>query len=314
MAEVEESPESFIEAEAAGEKIVKVYDFRSPPLLSAGELRKLRGHQEDFARSASTRLSLHLRLDFTLKVTSVNTINYQNLAASWGRPSHLTLFKTEPLRGISTVEISSQLGLSMVDRLMGGPGHAPPADQAASEIEKALLEQSVQLLLEEWCDHWSSVMELKPVILGYESNDGFIPTTPPETMMLVVAMEANFGECIGRIQIGLPCTAVDPILRVFFKSAIPMATVPAPAPIRAAAGWKWNRCFDDVCVPVTAEWDGLEMTARQILELKVGDVLPLDSPHAQQINVRVADMIKFQGRPGTLAGQWAVELTQVINR
>jgi flagellar motor switch protein FliM len=64
---------------------------------------------------------------------------------------------------------------------------------------------------------------------------------------------------------------------------------------------------------VTAEWEGLEMTARQILALKVGDVLPLDLQRTQQINVRVADMLKFQGRPGTLAGQWAVQLTQVIN-
>ena len=54
--------------------------------------------------------------------------------------------------------------------------------------------------------------------------------------------------------------------------------------------------------------------ARQILALKVGDVLPLDSQGSQQINIRVADLLSFQGRPGTLAGQWAVELTQVIKR
>jgi flagellar motor switch protein FliM len=65
---------------------------------------------------------------------------------------------------------------------------------------------------------------------------------------------------------------------------------------------------------VTAEWDGLELTARQILALKVGDVLPLDSERAQQVNVRVADLLRFQGRPGTLAGRWAVELTQAVNR
>jgi len=66
-------------------------------------------------------------------------------------------------------------------------------------------------------------------------------------------------------------------------------------------------------VPVTAEWEGLEMTARQILALKVGDVLTLDSQRAQHISVRVADMLRFQGRPGTVAGQWAVELTQAVN-
>lgn len=302
------------QADAPKKEDVQIYDFRNPMLLSPGQLRKLRAHQEEFVQSAATRLSMHLGLEFSLKLTGVKTIAYQKLAEGWGHPAHLTLFKMEPLRGVSILEISSQLGLCMVDRLMGGPGHVPPTDQEMREIEKVLLEQSVQLLLDEWCGRWSNVKELKPVILGYESNDGVIQTTPPETIMLVVSMEAGFGGCRGQIQMGFPYAAVDPLIRRFCKSAATMTNPPPPAPPPPAAAWKWNTCFDDVCVPVTAEWEGLEMTARQILSLKVGDVLPLDLQRAQQINVRVADMLRFQGRPGTLAGQWAVELTQVVNR
>jgi flagellar motor switch protein FliM len=220
----------------------------------------------------------------------------------------------EPLHGVSMLGISSHLGLCMVDSLMGGPGCVPPTDQEMSEIEKVLLEQSVQPILDEWCGHWSSVKELKPVILGYESNDGFIQTTPPETPMLAVSMEAGFGGGRGQIQMGLPYAAVDPLIRRYCKSAATMTNSTPTAPPPPATTWKWNSCFDDVCVPVTAEWEGLEMTAREILALKVGDVLPLDLQRAQQINVRVAEMLRFQGRPGTLAGQWAVELTQVVNR
>ena len=311
MPELEEPPASFVDAPK--EENIQVCDFRNPMLLSPGELRKLRAHQEEFVQSAATRLSTHLGLEFSLKLTGVKTLAYQKLAEGWGRPAHLTLFKMEPLRGVAILEISSQLGLCLVDRLMGGPGHVPPTGQEMSQIEKVLLEQSVQLLLEEWCGRWSSVKELKPVILGYESNGGFIQTTPPETIMLVVSMEAGFGGCRGQIQMGFPYAAVDPLIRRFCKSASTMTNPAPPAPTPPAAAWKWNTCFDDVCVPVTAEWEGLEMTARQILALKVGDILPLDLQRMQQINVRVADMLKFQGRPGTLSGQWAVELTQAVN-
>jgi flagellar motor switch protein FliM len=324
--DLEEPPASFLEAEqttapasrgeadAPKKEDVQIHDFRNPMPLSTGELRKLRAHQEEFVQSAATRLSSHLCSEFSLKLTGVKTIAYRKLAESWGRPAHLTLFKMEPLRGVSILEISSRLGLCMVDRLMGGPGHAPPTDQEMSEIEKVLLEQSVQLLLDEWCGRWSGVKELKPIILGYESNDGFIQTTPPETIMLAVSMEAGFGGCRGQIQMGFPCAAVDPLIRRCCKSAATMTNPTPPAPPPPAAAWKWNACFDDVCVPVTAEWEGLEMTARQILALKVGDVLPLDLQRTQRVNVRVADMLTFQGRPGTLAGQWAVELTQAVNR
>ena len=293
---------------------VEVYDFRNPMILSPGKLRKLRAHQEEFVRSAATRLSLHLRSELSLELSSVKTMAYQKLAQGRGHPAHFTLFKMEPLRGVSVLEISSQLGLCLVDRLMGGPGYVASADHELSEIEQALLEQSVQMILDEWCINWSSVRDLKPAILGYESNDGFIQTAPPETTMLVVSMQAEFGECKGRIQMGFPYATVEQLIqRVCQGAETPAYSTPAAQAV-PESGWKWNRCFDDVCVPVTAEWDGMELTAREILALKVGDVLPFNLQGAEQVNVRVADSLKFQGRPGTLAGQWAVELTQIINR
>jgi flagellar motor switch protein FliM len=34
---------------------------------------------------------------------------------------------------------------------------------------------------------------------------------------------------------------------------------------------------------------------------------------SQQIILRVGELPRFQGRPGTIAGKWAVELTRAIN-
>jgi len=290
------------------------YDFRNQMILTAPVLRKFKLHQEEFVQSTAARLSIHLRLEFSLKLIGVKTIPYQKLADSWGQPAHLTVFKTEPLRGVSVLEISTQLGLCMVDRLMGGSGVVASSDQEISEIEKVLLEQTVELFLHEWCSHWSKIKELKPVILGYESNGRFIQAAPMEATMLVVIMEASFGECSGQIQLGVPFAAMEPLIQTFC-GANETATVSAPVAKPAApARLRWNTCFDEVPVPVTAEWEGLELTARQILALKVGDVLKLEAKHAQRVKVRVADAIKFEGRPGTSGGQWAVELTKIVNR
>ena len=45
-------------------------------LLAPGELRKLRLHQEEFVDALAARLSLYLRLEFSLKLTSLQTIAY----------------------------------------------------------------------------------------------------------------------------------------------------------------------------------------------------------------------------------------------
>ena len=72
---------------------------------------------------------------------------------------------------------------------MGGPGQPPDSIREMSEIENALLDQAVQLILGEWCSHWTKSKELKPVLLGFETNGKFIQqTAPPETVMLVITL------------------------------------------------------------------------------------------------------------------------------
>jgi flagellar motor switch protein FliM len=299
-------------AEEPKKNAVQPYDFRNPMLLAPPVLRKLRIHQEEFANALAARLSLYLRLEFSLKLTGLQTVAYGKLAQSWSNPSHLTLFKVEPLRGVSILEIPPLLGLCIVDRLMGGPGQAAESAREMSEIENALLDQAVQLILGEWCSHWAKVKELKPVLLGCETNGKFIQTALPETMMLVVAMEVRVGNCAERLQIGFPYSSLEALIRQLTKGA-DMATEP-PAQPATKAPCKWNPACDDVRIPLVAEWQGLEMTAREILGLKVGDVLQLNKECTQQVKVRLADQPKFNARLGTVAGNWAVELTQVINR
>ena len=63
---------------------------------------------------------------------------------------------------------------------------------------------------------------------------------------------------------------------------------------------------------MTGAWHGWEVPAREVLLLKVGDVLRLDPATAGQVEVRLDGNTKFRGRPGLVAGKWAVELTEIV--
>ena len=54
------------------------------------------------------------------------------------------------------------------------------------------------------------------------------------------------------------------------------------------------------------------MTARDLMNLKVGDVLPLEPEIVNHVRVLLASMQKFTGRLGTQGAKWAVEITQPI--
>jgi flagellar motor switch protein FliM len=315
LAQVAEQEASVVVQKEGGEverqtkDSIQPYDFRHPVFLSPSELRKLRLRHEEFIRSLTARLSIYLRLDFSLQMSKLQTITFQKFTESLANPSFITLFKVEPLRGICVLELQPRLGLTIVDRLLGGPAHSVNPDHDLTEIELALLEQAVQVILSEWCLHWSSLQELRPVVLGHESNGRFLQATAHDTVMLAMAMEARVGDCMEQLQIGFPYYTLEPLMRQLgqaIEASAQQAAGPAPTTSR------WNPAFDDVRVPVTAEWPGLELSARELTRLKVGDILQLSPECSQQVRVRLATIPKFQGRLGTRTGKWAVELTQVL--
>jgi flagellar motor switch protein FliM len=65
-------------------------------------------------------------------------------------------------------------------------------------------------------------------------------------------------------------------------------------------------------MPMTAEWHGMEITVREVTQLKAGDVLELSPNSVNQVRLQLADTAKFLGRLGTRDRRWGVEITQVL--
>jgi flagellar motor switch protein FliM len=316
LAQVAEQETSAVVHQGGGTKTnqakesIQPYDFRYPVFLSPNELRKLRVQHEAIITALAARLSIYLRMEFGLQMSQLQTLTYRKFVDGLANPSHLTLFKVEPLRGICILEVNPRLGLTLIDRLMGGPGHSVSTNRDLSEIEVALLDQAVQLIISEWCSHWAKIQELRPVLLGHENTGRFLQTSQPDAVMLSLAMEARMGDCVEQIQIGFPYTTLEPLIRGLSQKLIPTGDdSPAANP---AAKPQWKRDYDDIVLPVSADWPGLRMTARQLATLKVGDVIPLPPDFASNIRVRCAKIQKFAGRLGSSDNRWAVQVSNVL--
>ena len=207
---VENAPRSLLlradgqRGDAAAASKVEAYDFRNPAFLSEVELRRLRLLHEDFIRYLSARLSLFLRMEFGLKMAKLTTVTYSKFTESLPSPTHICLFKTDPLVGVGIIDINPRLALTIADRLLGGRGHSVKAERYLTEIEMALLEDIIVIFLEEWCGQWKSEQDLRPHIIGHENNGRFLQTSPKDAIILALSLEVNFGDCSEQIQIGVP--------------------------------------------------------------------------------------------------------------
>src|SRR5581483_7077474 len=192
---------------------IQPYDFRQPAFLSSGELRKIRIRHEEFIRSLAAQLSIYLRLEVSIQLAKLQTLSYQKFAEGLATPTHLTLFKIEPIKGVCLLDMSPRLGLTIVDRLLGGPAHSVNYSGELSEIELALLDQVVQLLLNEWCNLWQNIDNARPVLLGHENNGRFLNTSAHDSAMLIVSMEARLGDCAEPMHLAFPFLAIESLIR-----------------------------------------------------------------------------------------------------
>jgi flagellar motor switch protein FliM len=288
---------------------VQPCDFRQPAFLTSGELRKIRLRHEDFIRSLAAHLSIYLRLEVVIHMSRLQTLAFQKFADSLPNPTHLTQFKVEPLRGVCLLDMSPRLGLTFVDRLLGGPAHSVGLNGELSEIEAALLDQVAILILNEWCALWQKIETAHPVLLGHESNGRFLTTSAHDTVMLIIAMEVRLGDCVEQMQLAFPFMTIEPLVRNAAPGAEAQTDADSPR-----GRLKWGAGFDEVPVQVCAEWRGLELTARQLSTLKRGDVLMLDANCFDRVELCFEQLTKFYGRLGTSGERWAVELTEPAKR
>ena len=54
------------------------------------------------------------------------------------------------------------------------------------------------------------------------------------------------------------------------------------------------------------------INAGDLLKLKEGDVIALDTRESDEIQILVEGMCKFKGRPGAVKGKTALEVTQLL--
>ena len=288
---------------------IQPYDFRQPAFLSARELRKLRLWHEEFIRSLAGRLSTYLRLEVGVQMSKLQTITYQKFLEILPNPTYITLFKADPMRGVCILELPPKLGLTIVDRLLGGAAMNVSGQRDMTEIEIALLDQALQILLAEWCTHWNYEQEIRPVLLGHETNGRFLQTAASDTVMLHLSIEAHIGDCVEPIQLGFPYYTLEPLVlrmnKLLDLNTQDVGKVKDPAVT-------WNPRLGEVLIPVTAEWIGSSLTIGQLANLRPGDVVPLTPDCAERVSIRLANLRKFEGSLGTQDGNWAIQVGKVV--
>ena len=307
--DVTAAPEPVVNAKAA---VIEPYNFPPRALLNDPELRRITADYNEILCVLARRFASLFRAEFDLSLSSLQTPTFRQFATNHSKPTHFTLFRVEPLRGIGLIEINPSFALSLTDRLMGGAGQPDTASRNLTEIEVALFDQVAQMFAQGWCEHWAAYKLLKPVLIGHENESRYLQTSPADAPLLLATVNAHLGDVCSTIQFAVPFSTLESLLEKIRAELAPPADSLPQATAAAAKPAAWNPTYDDVRMAITAQMPGPQITARQLPGLKVGDLLDLPVDSANRVQLSLGDKARFTGRLGKCDDKWAVEVMQVV--
>ena len=196
----------------ANERPVKDYDFKRPAKFSKEHLRTLEIIFDHYGRLISTNLPAYLRKSVQINVTNSETVTFSEFSNSLSNPVILGIVDFQPLNGNILIEIASNLGYAMIDRMLGGPGLPLDKVRDFSEIEMAILEKIMVVCMQLMREPWKNVIEINPVMDRIETNAQFAQVIAPSDMIAIITMEMKIGDVQGRMNICLPFFTLEDIM------------------------------------------------------------------------------------------------------
>jgi len=290
------------------EKKVRLYDFRRPNKFSKEQLNAIQVIYDSFCLLLTTLFSGILRTRVSAKVASIDQVTYEEFSCSMSSPTILSIYSLPPLEGKGLIEFNPAIGFSIIDRLFGGPGISTFKGRQLTEIEKNVFEKIMEKILSLFGESWSSLHTVTAIFEGIETNPQYNPIVASSEMVLVIVIDTKIGEVEGLINICLPCLMLEGIAeklskRFWFASSSSVNSEKYKGFLR--------RTVERTVIPVRAVLGSNTITVKDLIELQVGDVIPLEKKANSNVDVYVDSELKFYGKPGVLGNKMAIQITAV---
>lgn len=290
-------------------KTAKDYDFKRPAKFAKEHLRTLEIIYEHYGRLISTNLPVYLRKNIHVSVASSETVTFSEFTNALSNPVILCIVNFQPLIGNIIIELASNIGYAMLDRMLGGQGVPLEKVRDFSEIEMTIIEKLMVICMQLMRDPWKNVVDINPVMERIETNPQFVQVISPNDMIAIVTMNIKIGDVEGLMNICLPFFTLENVMdklntKFWFST------------MREGSEEDYEEHVDAllrrVDVPIKAVLGKSSVTVNDFVSLQAGDIIRLDSHVDSELRIFVGNIEKFAALPGANKNNYAVRVTQVL--
>ena len=300
-------------AEAGGEDFgdddIIPYDLTSQDRIIRGRMPTLEIIHDRFVRMFRLTLSSALRKVVDISVRSTELIKFGEFLKTLPVPSSLNPFRMSPLRGNAIMVIETRLVFTLIDLFFGGTGELEVRAEGRdfSAIEQKMIKRVVVSALEDLQTSWRPVFPVQITFTRSEVNPQFVAIVPHSEVVVVVTFDVEMGRAPMSITLCVPYSMIEPIrakLNAGFQSD--QAEVDTTWVNRLQANLEMAK------VEMAVELGRSVLSVRNFLNLKVGDLIPLEQEVERPLNITVEGITKFRGYQGSYKGHQAVKVSELV--
>lgn len=303
--------------QASSEKKVKDYDFMSPKKFTREQLRLLDEIFDGFARQLSIYLSGILRMLSQSEVLEVEEEEFREFGNALS-DSVLIAVMNLYNAGYSgedrqiLMEMSRPISFCILDRMLGGTGSGYKIDREYTEIELSLLEYFFKQISNLLKTSWSSYAGVECTFQNIQTSSQAVQFIQQDESAAIITIEIQLNDLKGNMNICLPATTLEDIFKVFDSKYVKINKKEDPE-------LEKNRkdhilgSLKNTPLTVSATLGEAQISLKDLLEMREGDIIPLNSPvQGSPIVVKVEKLQWFRGSIGVKRKHYAVRIDEVL--
>ncbi len=293
-----------------GDKVVVVYDLTSQDRIIRGRLPQLEVIYEKFMRSFRVSLSSALRKIASLNLASTDFLKFGEFINTLPMPTCMSVLRFSALRGSALLVIESKLAYALVDSFFGGADrpYTKIEGKDFTPIELSIVKKVVDLAIEDLEAAWASVEKIGASFVRTEVNPQFVGIVPPTDVVIASTFDVELENANGTITLVIPYATIEPIKQKL-STGFQIESDQTDKKL-------WTSIIKeqllDTDVDVKINLGETEIALKDLMTLKVGDVLPLDQDATGEFDVQIEGVKKFKSYYGIHHGTVAVQVTRNI--
>lgn len=287
---------------------VKSYDLTSQDRIVRGRMPTLEMINERFARYTRISMFNMLRRTADVSVGGIQIQKFGEYVHTLYVPTSLNMVKFRPLRGTALIILDAKLVFKLVDNFFGGDGrHAKIEGREFTPTELRVVQMVLNQGFVDLAEAWKAVMPINFEYVHSEVNPSLANIVSPSEVVVVSTFHVELDGGGGEMHITMPYSMIEPIREVL-DAGLQSDTDEQDE--------RWVKALreDVLAAKVDLECDVVrrEITLRDIVDLKAGDVIPIEFPDFHVLTANGVPMFKAQ--LGQSRGNLALKIKEFFDR